>query len=279
MKIKSIILSFIVAILLMSCGGGSPTDLKQQPQTLNVSIYLDLSDRIADKNLVPNQVYRDTAIINYLIEYFISQTLDIHILTSENKMKVFFYPMPQDAKISELSKRLNVDISEKKGIDKRTSLEAMRKDFPAILDTIYTKTLESKKWPGCDIWDFFSSKKVDNLCIKKGARNIIVILTDGYIYYDKNAFQEGDAYSYIGHKKLENLKNYSLIDRRNGELADKGLEILMLEINPEKPAHRDKMVKILGDWFKAMGIEKFTAVETDANLTNTETIIKSFMEN
>ena len=53
----------------------------------------------------------------------------------------------------------------------------------------------------------------------------------------------------------------------------------MLEINPSKPAHKDKMMKTLENWFQSMGIEKFVAAETDANLTNTETIIKNFLDN
>lgn len=280
MKIRNIILTLFTVTFLMSCGaGGGQKHGTEQPQTLNISVFLDLSDRIADRNLVPNQVYRDTAIINYLIEYFISKTLGIHILQSENKMKVFFYPTPQDTRISELSKLLSVDIGSKNGVEKRTTLEAMRTVFPATLDSIYSKTLASNKWPGCDIWDFFSSKKVDNLCVKNGARNIVVILTDGYIYHEKNAFQEGDAYSYIGHKKLDSKQEISLIDRRKGELAGKGLEVLMLEVNPAKPAHKDKMMKILEKWFSDMGVEKFVAAETDANLTNTETIIKNFLDN
>ncbi len=280
MKNKSKIFILLAALFMVACGAGGGSKQEQnKPQTLNISVFLDLSDRIADKNLVPNQVYRDTAIINYLTEYFISHTLGIHILQSENKMKVFFYPTPQDAKISELSKRLSVDIGSKTGVGKRVSLEAMRTVFPETLDSIYSKSMESKKWPGCDIWDFFSSKKVDNLCVKNGARNILVILTDGYIYHEKNAFQEGDAYSYIGHKKLDGKQDITLIDRRKGDLSGKGLEVLMLEINPSKPAHKDKMMKTLENWFQSMGIEKFVAAETDANLTNTETIIKNFLDN
>lgn len=52
----------------------------------------------------------------------------------------------------------------------------------------------------------------------------------------------------------------------------------MLEVNPYQPQHRDRMEKILGDWFTAMGIKKYSIAETDANMTNTETIIKNFLD-
>ena len=88
----------------------------------------------------------------------------------------------------------------------------------------------------------------------------------------------GKAYSYILPQTLA-VEGSSLIDKRNGELKDKGIEVLMLEINPYQPNQRDKMVKVLENWFSAMGVEKFVVAETDANLTNTQTIIQSFLEN
>ena len=75
------------------------------------------------------------------------------------------------------------------------------------------------------------------------------------------------------------IEGSSLIDKRKGELKNKGLEVLMLEINPYQRDQRDKMVNVLENWFASMGVEKFVVAETDANLTNTQTIIKNFLEN
>lgn len=247
-----------------------------QTETLNISVYLDLSDRLV-RDQTPNQTYRDTAIINYLVDYFKGETLNLNIRKSENKMKVFFYPTPNDSEISVLAQGLNVDIGSKKGVAKRKALEKMKEDFQKNLECIYNETIAEKNWVGSDIWDFFSSKKVDNLCVKEGARNIVVILTDGYIFHEKNKIKAGNAYSYILPQTLA-IDGTSLIDRREGGLKGKGLEVLMLEINPLQANHRDKMVRILEDWFHDMGVEKFVVSETDANLTNTKTIIDSFLQ-
>ncbi|MBO7559204.1 MAG: hypothetical protein J6T52_12025 [Bacteroidaceae bacterium] len=231
------------------------------------------------RNLTPNQTYRDTAIINYLVDYFRSKTLGPTILKNENKMKVFFYPTPNDTEISTLAQGLNVDIGLKQGVEKRKALDEMKGRFQSNLERIYEETLNAGKWVGCDIWDFFSSKKVDNLCVKNGARNIVVILTDGYIFAENNKIKaNNNQYSYILPQTLA-INGSSLIDKRKGELKDKGLEILMLEVNPYQPDHRDKMVNILENWFKSMGVDKLVIAETDANLTNTQTIIKNFLEN
>ena len=273
-KIVGIVTAFGI-IFLSSCGGGQRKEVIA-PQTLNISVYLDLSDRLVRSDITPDQTYRDTSIVNYLVDYFRGQTLGPAILKSENKMKVFFYPTPKDTEICTLANGLSVDIGEKKVVDKRKALDEMKSTFQNNLSRIYEETLNEKKWVGCDIWDFFSNKKVDNLCVKDGARNILVILTDGYIFAEYNKIKEGNAYSYILPQTL-NVDGSSLIDRRNGDLKGKGLEVLMLEVNPYQPSHRDKMVKVLEDWFAAMGVEKFVVAETDANLTNTQTIIKNFL--
>lgn len=267
----------ICVVVFYSCGGKSTKKDVVVAKPLNVSVYLDLSDRLV-RDLTPNQTYRDTAIINYLMDYFKGQTLGPAILKSENKFKVFFYPTPEDTNISTLAQGLSVDVGSKQGVEKRKSLDEMKGVFQSNLSQIYSETLKAKKWVGCDIWDFFSNKKVDNLCVKKGARNIVVILTDGYLFAVNNKIKEGNAYSYISPQTLS-VKGSTLIDRRHGDLKGKGLEVLMLEVNPYKPAHRDQMVNVLEQWFSSMGVEKFVVAETDANLTNTQTIIKNFLDN
>ncbi len=282
MKINILIILLFAVSFFPSCNGcGSDVQINDDTlseQPLNLSVFLDLSDRIADKSLMPNQMCRDTVIINYLIDYFRSKTSGFNIFTSKNKMRILFYPVPQDANIYDLSKHLVVDISKENGVGKRDALDAMHEKFPELIAKIYHKALASNKWPGCDIWDFFRCKKVDNLCIEHGARNILVILTDGFIFHENNLLQEGCcSYSYIVPKLLESKQEISLIDKRKGELANKGLEVLVLEINPKKTSHKYKMIQILENWFKSMGIEKISIVETDANLTSTQTYIKNFL--
>lgn len=272
---KSFIIFAIALFFITSIASCEKKKAETQP-TLNISVYLDLSDRLT-RDLQPNQTYRDTAIINYIVDYFRGKTLGPAILKSENKMKIFFYPTPNKTEISTLAQGLSVDIGEKQGVDKRRALEGMKDVFSKNLGQIYKETLNEKNWVGCDIWDFFSNKKVDNLCIKDGARNILVILTDGYIFAENNKIKEDNAYSYILPQTLV-VEGSSLIDRRQGELKGKGLEVLMLEVNPYQPNQRDKMVNVLENWIKSMGIEKFVVAETDANLTNTQTIIKNFLD-
>lgn len=270
---------FVLAIssvcsICSSCTTSTPPS-PDTIKSLNISVYLDLSDRLT-RDLEPNQKYRDIAIVDYLVDYFKNQTRGTKILQSENKMKVFFYPTPKNSEISTIAEKLNVDIGEKKGVERTKALEEMQEDFQTNLAHIYEETLNEGNWIGCDIWGFFQQKKVDNLCVRPNARNIVVILTDGYIYDENNKIKDGNAYSYILPQTLE--ADGILIDNRKGELKGNGIEVLMLEVNSYKQEHRDKMIKVLEDWFASMGVEKFVVAETDANLTNTKTIIKNFLE-
>lgn len=264
-------LILLIGIFFFSC----KSETKKEQEALNISIFLDLSDRL-ERSLSPSQMSRDTAIISYLCDYFRNKTLGPQILNSRNNIRVFFYPTPDEPEIATLAQNLSVDMASLKGIEKRTTLENMKENFLPALSQIYSLALKNgkaKKWPGCDIWDFFSHKKVDQLCLRPGARNVLIILTDGYLYYAKNIQQEGNAFSYIVPKTLAN-PNSSLIVKRQGL---ENLEVLMLEINPFNPKQREPLIHVLENWFKAMGVEKFLAVETDLPST-TQTIIKNFLD-
>lgn len=278
------LLAFPMSLLLIGCGDNktesqtveTPTsvstiDTKQGP--LNLSVFLDLSDRLERDNVQPSQMFNDTAIVNYFIDYFIESCKQQKIIYSKNNFQIFFYPAPNESDIVNLSKSLSLDMSKLKPAEKKVRLKELKSKIDETLSVIYTKTLKDRRWVGCDIWDFFSNKQVDKLCIRSGYRNVLVILTDGYLYHVNHKIKEGNAYSYILPQTLKT--NGNLLVRRK-DLKD--IEIIMLEINPYSPSQRDQLVKTLEDWFLNMGLDKdnISINETD-NERNTEIIIDNFM--
>jgi len=240
---------------------------------LNLTVYLDLSDRLIRDNVTPSQVSNDTAIINYLFKLFLDASTK-KMLQSKNHFQVFFFPAPQQSNINSLAKALDLDLASIKPQDKKKEIIKFRDTFKDNITTIYNTTLESKKWVGSDIWGFFSNGKVDSYSMRQGYRNVLVILTDGYLYYAPNKMKHGNAYSYVLPQTLANPQS-SLIVKRSGL---ENLEVLMLEINPYTPLQRDGLVKVLNDWFTAMGVKKLVVNETDIE-KNTESIIKNFLQN
>lgn len=290
MKTKNILIAICTLLLCGSiyscknCGGKDSNTIpsetnKEAKAPLNISIYLDLSDRLIrardahDKDMTPSQKDRDLAIVGYIADYFKKQTFGPKILKSENNIKVFFYPAPNHSDIATLAADLSLDITKYEGKGKTIALNDMKEKFTRNLDAIYNKTIQASNWTGCDIWDFFSNKNVDAQCIRKGFRNILIILTDGYLYDAKHEVQDGDAFAFVTPATLKN-KNSSLIVKRTG-LED--LEVCILEVNPYDINHRDQLVSVLENWLKAMGVQKITIAETDLP-THTQTIIKSFLE-
>lgn len=288
MKTKAfVILGVIIAVVISaffivrSCitpppdpDGGVNDTIIGKPQPLNLSIYLDLSDRIKpdDSNLnALSQRDKDITIVEYLANYMKDRAVKQKILPCKDKIKVFFYPTPDDSKIALLSDKLEVDLSTTPPAEKKKVLATFVDEFHEALEQIYDSTIKTSKWLGSDIWGFFN-KPVDNYCIKDGYRNVLVILTDGYIYHAQNKIQDGDAFSYVLPQTLRN-PNSSLIPHRTG-LED--LEVLMLELNPNPPTDQDKMEQVINDWLQKMGVQKYYVGETDLP-SNTKMIIDKFL--
>ena len=267
---------FLVCLFMatiISCTDKKKNNENTTQRPLNISIYLDLSDRLV-RDMQPSQVSRDTAAVGYILDYFKRQTMGPRILQSQNRLKVFFYPSPNSSDIATLAGELDINMAQLKGVEKRKKLESMKSLFQKNLSQIYNKTISEHEWIGCDIWDFFSSKKVDAQCIKNGARNILIILTDGYLYAANNKIKEGNAYSYILPQTLK--EEAPLIVRRKGL---ENLEVGVFEINPYSKEEGYKLILILENWLKNMGIseEHLVVAETDLP-TNTQTLLKSFLE-
>ncbi len=277
-SLKWLMMCFV--IILISCGSkgnnvnnkGEDTQTNNTIKPLNISIYLDLSDRL-ERKMVPSQKNRDIEIVNYMTEILKNHAVEQKILPSRDRIKVFFYPAPNDSKIDLLSKDLEMDLSKAQPAEKKQLLLNFQEKFSTSLSKIYDATLQGKNWIGSDIWGFFK-KQIDTYCIREDARNIIVILTDGYLFYAPNKIKDGDNYNYILPQTLMNPNSGLIVSRQGLE----NIEVLMLEINPYDPKHQDKIESVLQNWLKDMGVQKMFVGETDQP-SNTKLIIDKFMTN
>ena len=274
----NLLLMFVIATLLACGGQGSNENNKEEgAQTanamkpLNISIYLDLSDRL-ERQMYPSQKDRDIEIVNYITEILKNHAVSQKILPSRDRIKIFFYPTPNDSKIALLSKDLEMDLSKAQPAEKKQMLLDFQERFTTSLTKIYDATLQDKYWIGSDIWGFFK-KQIDTYCIREDARNVIVILTDGYLFYAPNKLKEGDNYSYILPQSLANPNSGLIVSRQGLE----NIEVLMLEINPIDPKHQDRMEIILQNWLNGMGVQKMYVGETDQP-SNTKLIIDKFLK-
>lgn len=118
---------FLVCLFMatiISCTDKKKNNENTTQRPLNISIYLDLSDRLV-RDIQPSQVSRDTAAVGYILDYFKRQTMGPRILQSQNRLKVFFYPSPNSSDIATLAGELDINMAQLKGVEKRKKLEKL----------------------------------------------------------------------------------------------------------------------------------------------------------
>lgn len=275
-----IVLASTIIITNGSCsssdGGDSDTttvaDSSKMP--LNVVVFLDLSDRVTKNSDGTTQLDKDISIVNHLATIVSEKAYKNNIRKAKDCFKVIFYPAPEDSTINDLAKKLDIDMSSYQKIElqkKMDDVHNLSKTVNDNLKVIYDNTIEQHNFVGCDIWGFFNTK-AKNYCVKPEYRNILVLITDGYIYHKDNLLKNQDNQTtYITPKSLS--QNCDLIPGSDN-LSD--LEILMLEVNADPITDFTKIKQTVTTWFKAMGAKKYNIVETDLP-NNTKTIVDNFL--
>jgi hypothetical protein len=278
MNFNTIAFTFsLLSIVIFGCN--NETSKQEIPQTkqLNISVMLDLSDRI-DPNkhpASPEHAERDKAIVQKLIEYFKENMKSLGTYNSKGRFKVYMEPAPAIANIETLQQKLYVDCSTMHDVkEKKNVFDSIENNFMNALDDIYAETIRINNYPGSDIWRFF--KNDVDLCISSDTnyRNILVILTDGYIYDETTTQKVGSrvqnlTVSTIGKYRANadpisamDMEDFGLISCRN-DLQN--LEVLMLEIAPENNSQKDEDILIycIEKWLKEMGVSNYAVYKSD----------------
>jgi hypothetical protein len=276
--------------LLISCGAADNNKKKvQEPEApesetvlsmqkdlqLNMNVLWDISDRIDDRKnpSAPPHYQRDIEAIKTLSEVFKKDMQLKGAYKAKSKIRVLFYPTPANNEINAIAKSFSYDLSSFNGAEanrkKKIVYDSITAQFERNAKTIYGLALNSnkaKQWDGSDIWRFFKND-VKDYCIEKtkGFRNILVIITDGYIYHRDSKDREKNRAAYVlpetlkpfrGNsqwRQLFNRGDYGLITTRK-DLQD--LEVLVLEITPsvEYKNDEDILKAYLTKWFREMGV-------------------------
>ena len=262
------------------------TEAKAQPakQNLNISFLLDLSDRI-DPKKNPGIYQRDLQYIKSVQKSFINHVRGKKMLLLKDQMQVFFNPIPKITDIDQLSQSLKVDFNPKTSKKDFLNIDKIYTDNPT---KIYQRAIKDGNYVGSDIWRFFKSN-VQQYCIKPQHRNILVILTDGYMYHKDSKIEVAGKSSYITPQFLSLKKlttaNFPAVMRKNNlgfitfPYNLKGLEIIVLGIKPSvnNPYEEDVIKQYWTDWFKAMKVKKFELRTTDL-ATNLAPVINDFIQ-
>ncbi|MCJ0742220.1 hypothetical protein [Pedobacter montanisoli] len=242
---------------------------KKSDKNLNLSIFLDLSDRI-DLKKYPNQtmeIYqRDLGYIKSLGEAFQEHLSNSRISGMDDQIQLFFEPEPKDAQINDLAKQMRFVFNKATVTPK--AISSVTPTYVSCSNKIYQIALKENKYIGADIWTFFKNKVKDQ-CIKSNHRNILVILTDGYMFHQDNKLKVKNQTSYLTPELIKDFKlnttdfANNMESKRIGFLpATSGLQdlkVLVIGINPQKGKNfeEDVIKKYWGDWLKKMGVQDY----------------------
>lgn len=261
--------------------------MERKDNNYNITILIDLSSRISKAN----QQQRDSSNI-----YTIANTFNDHIKTKKlgllkDKIQVLFHPIPNNSNINQFSEQLK--ISYEKGVSKNKEIPKTDELYKTLPSKIYNLAKEdfekNHNYPGSDTWSFFKDD-INDQSIDDCFRNIVIILTDGYMFYQNNLRDQGARKNYLLPKTIKdfNLTNSkweeTMVEKNigfipaNSNLDD--IEVLVLGIdseNDKNPYEIDVITKFWENWFKDMGVKKYKVKKTDLP-SNMESVIKEFLQ-
>lgn len=295
---KNILRIMAISFLFSASSCKQDYDKQEQNVTLknpvaenyNISLLLDLSDRISlNKNPNPTMEYyqRDLGYIKSVSEAFTQHLKSKRIRQIDDKMQLFFNPEPKDPEINSISQQLKIVIDKNNASTKL--LNSINTDYALQTSRIYESAIKDNNFTGSDIWSFFDNKVRDQ-CIENSDRNILIVLTDGYMFYENTIIKEGNRTTYITpeliRKNKLNTKDWEkkLHDQDFGFIKAGGdlsnLEILVLGINPNhNNPYEEKVIKAYWTkWFTEMNIKHFEIKNADLP-SNTKKIITDFILN
>lgn len=294
---KKIYYLLIVSLFFIQCKKSEPkVDDRNKTnnsignsKNLNISILIDLSDRIdSEKYPNPSMEYyqRDLEYIKAIKTAFIDQVKSKKVIQLDDQMQIFFNPEPSDPEINDLAKQLKVSF------DKNTSKENISivdEKYSSLPTKIYQSAIQDKQYIGSDIWGFFKNK-IKDYCIKDKHRNVLFILTDGYMFHKDSKFTENEKTSYLTPELVKSLK-LNTSDFKT-KIDDKGfgfikandnfdnLEVIVIGINPEKgnPFEGEVIKTYWENWLKEMNVAKYQIKDADLP-SNLEPLIKKTILN
>lgn len=253
----------ILSLIIVSCNnkdgkvesGDNKAD-SNEVKPLNLSVFIDLSDRIEKESDSMLQSEKDQAIIKALAEQFYKKQEREVFSNSTDAFQIVFYPSPPGG--DSLSANLSLDLGNlKKPNEKSKALLDFKEKHAGDIKSLYSKALKTKEYFGSDIWGFFSKDKVSDY-LKEGYRNVLIILSDGYVFDVHDKLKEGKNYSYILPQTLN--VGGGLIPCK---ISNPDMEVYFLECNANPQTDFPKMKNVLEQWFQDMGVTVIDVQDTD----------------
>ncbi|WP_353780109.1 hypothetical protein [Winogradskyella sp. 3972H.M.0a.05] len=294
---------FLITFLFMSCKDDpkevhidkeesytSSQKLSSVRADLNISVLIDLSDRISPEkypNPTMNYYERDIGYINSIVEAFETHLVNKKYIKLNDYIQLYLDPEPADKSLNAKVNSLKIGITKDNATKER--IHSISNLYDSITTQIYEAAIRDNKFIGSDTWRFFKSK-VNDYCIKSGYRNILIVLTDGYVFHKNTKYEDQNQTTYLipqlirsnkltgsNWEELMKEKNFGLIPA-NQNLDE--LDVLVLGINPHNnsPFEEDVITAYWQNWLEQMGVNHAEVKGADLP-SNMNSIVSKFIWN
>ncbi|MBL4708434.1 MAG: hypothetical protein JKY48_08365 [Flavobacteriales bacterium] len=255
---------------------------------MNVIVLLDLSNRI-DTLKHPDQARRDQTVIKSVLDIFGERQKQFGYLASKDKLSIVFADQANPAiKGFEFSDKLSLDMED------RMTHPKYKKKKKIILQScslLYQQAIKQAD-SGADIYTWLKDQ-FSNYHRDGKYENKVIVLTDGYLAFDKDISIRRPKGTQINWSNFETLRRHpanweEYYNRKKmGFLPIKGInfdktEVMLMEIEPREtnknPHEFDLLKHFWIDWMDKMSIEgKVVKTFSDVNQLNYG--LKKFLSN
>ncbi len=257
----------------------------------NFLVLLDLSDRISPSKH-PHQAKKDIAILQSLMDIFDEQVKKKLYLSSEDKIQILIAPQPvsYSSLFLEIGDKLFIDMERLSLREKTKQFEQLKSEFLESVNRLYTKALQSSDFLGADIWTFFKDDLENYLYKDQHVKNVLIILTDGYLQFEKSILDERprnkNRTSYMLRDEfLEDPEKLAQFDEQDYgfisfEKDFNNLEVIVLEIHIQdmlNPIEYELIEKYWYKWFHELGVSKSRIVKSQNSSAQVKRIIEGFI--
>lgn len=292
MKKQFYLLSIGIIVLLTSCefksGDSSNSEVLAEiddlcvvnsaditNENINLTIFLDLSDWIAPENRknksIPTQEYC-VGYIQSCASALVGSMVKIPLPSLDARIRVIAEPTPNQNDLNELIGDLNVQFD--KSNLTIEDLENFVESYKEKSEQLYQYALKEQKFPGSDLFTFIDSK-VTGKAIEPKHKNVLVIISDGYMYFEDNLRNIDGKTSYITASKIKEFglitsswKTIYQADKRGFVPLSKNYEdlhVLLVGLNPNVQSNdyeREVLKKYWTDWL-GPSVADFDIIEID----------------
>ena len=266
----------------------SPTTEGDRAERLNITVVVDLSNRI-DPDRHPGQVARDKAALESVLAAFREEVKRKLFIASHDRLSVGLAPQKGNPAAFGYLDSLSIDMGETPLDERRRSFDASASTFRRYLDTLYADAADLKRYWGADLWRYFAGLQVDTVTASGAPiRNVMVVLSDGYLIAEDNMYREGCRTNYLNDSILEQFREKPNWERKfkrqdcgfipaQRDLGN--LEVLIIGLRPRSYFNEAAILRTYwAKWMQEMGVQRIAIHPSCKSPKDCRSLVRGFME-